>query len=209
MTSFLQSILVIQNYLASALIYVIWDSLFYTFGSVETPWYDKHRSLILAGLPVICLKCDRSSMQWMQTCSAGLRCGFSQSSSSIEQLRSIFILRLRWRNNVSLILCQIHFCLFWTLWGLEVPISLICVRISEIRLKDSCIVDQKAHNHWDHDYCDTTISLNETGRAISKFCMAYCCHDFFFNYVFFSLFFFFLFLWHWSQRFRSQTWTAR
>lgn len=130
--------------------------------------------------------------QWIQTCSAGLRRGFFQSLSSIEQLRSIFILRLRWRNNVSLILCQINFCLFWPLWGLEVPrwVSLVCVRIPEIRLKDSCIVDQKAHNHCDFGYChDTTTSLNETGRATSKFWMSYCCHYFFFNYFFFFFYF--------------------
>lgn len=33
---FLQSLLGIQNYLVSALVYVFWDTLFYLFGSIET-----------------------------------------------------------------------------------------------------------------------------------------------------------------------------
>lgn len=93
---------------------------------------------------------------------------------------------------VPMILCQIHFCPFWPLWGLKVLRwisayrALVFVRISEIRWKGSCIVDQKAHNNCDLGYChDTTLSLKEAGRAMSKLCECYCHHYFFFNYFFF------------------------
>lgn len=112
----------IQNYLASSLIYVIWDSLFYTSSSVgntmnminrEEVWFQlahqwhvwsvirvpynhmEHRTLHMGQRLV------SHGERWIQTCSAGLRRGFFQSLSEIEQLRSIFILRLRRRNNVS------------------------------------------------------------------------------------------------------------
>lgn len=61
---------------------------------------------------------------------------------------------------------------------------LIFVRISEIRLRDSCIVDQKAHNNCDLGYChDTPISLNEN----HKFCKTYCHH--YFSSIILSFFF--------------------